>query len=410
MAKDFSRINSKAMNKINMSKVLKLIREKKTISIGEITRLTDLTAPSVFRLVKHLSENEGLVKFSGVGPSKGGRPPVIYEFNGSEKFIIGIDVGATYIRAVLANLNAEILYEVQLLTEKGNGYKSVISRLTDLIRRLAGRQGINPENIVGIGVGVAGLIDKNRQRINFSPDFQWENVDFHSDLAKEFNIPVYLDNSTRLMALGEMGYGIGKNCDNFIVINVGYGIAAGIVVNGETISGCFGHSGEFGHMTINPDSDIRCDCGQKGCIEALASGRRIAEMGQERVRDSAILNDMCKGDVQKIDAKIVAEAARLGDMVAGEILDIAISNLCIGIRNLVNLLDPEKILIGGGVSLSGKIFFDKLAGCMEGKLMRTKADVPIQPVTFLENATIMGALTLVLEKVLNFELNPILKN
>lgn len=405
MSEDFSRINSKAMNKINMSKVLKLIREKKVISIGEITRLTDLTTPSVLRLVRHLMEIEGLVKLSGVGPSKGGRPPVLYEFNGSAKFIIGIDVGATYIRAVFANLNAEILYEIQLLTEKENGYNSVITKLTDLIWRLAGRQGINAGDIVGIGIGVAGLIDKNKQRINFSPDFNWENVDFHGDLAKELDIPVYLDNSTRLMALGELGYGIGKNCDNFIVINVGYGIAAGIVVNGETISGCFGHSGEFGHMMVNPESDIRCDCGQKGCLEALASGRRIAVMGQERFNESDIIKELCNGDIQKIDAKMVAEATRLGDEIAGEILDIAIGNLCIGIKNIVNLLDPEMILIGGGVSLSGEIFFDKLAVCMEGKLLKTKADIMIQPVTFQENATIMGALTLVLDKVLNFELN-----
>jgi predicted NBD/HSP70 family sugar kinase len=252
---------------------------------------------------------------------------------------------------------------------------------------------------------VAGLIDKDKKRINFSPDFKWENVDFHGDLAKEFSIPVYLDNSTRLMALGELGYGIGKNCDNFIVINVGYGIAAGIVVNGETMSGCFGHSGEFGHMTINPASDIICDCGRKGCIEALSSGRRIAEMGQQRVMESPILYDLCKGDIQKIDAKMVAEATRLDDKVAGEIFDTAICNLSIGIRNLVNLLDPEKLLIGGGVSLSGSIFFDRLAHCMEGNLILTKADIPIQPVTFLENATIMGTLTLVLDKVLNFELN-----
>jgi len=405
MAQDFSRIDSKGMNKINMSKVLKLIREKEVISIGEITRQTDLTAPSVFTLVKQLMENEGLVKLSGVGPSKGGRPPVIYEFNGSEKFIIGIDVGATYIRAVLANLKAEILYEVQLLTEKEKGYNSVISKLTDLIKRLLNRQDTNSGNIIGIGIGVAGLIDKNKKRINFSPDFKWENVDFHGDLSKEFNIPVYLDNSTRLMALGELGYGIGKNCDNFIVINVGYGIAAGIVVNGETISGCFGHSGEFGHMTINPASDIICDCGRKGCIESLSSGRRIAEMGRERVSESAGLNDLCNGDIEKIDAKMVADATRLGDKVAGEILDTAICNLSIGIRNLVNLLDPEKLLIGGGVSLSGAIFFDRLSRCMETNLMQTKADIPIQPVTFLENATIMGALTLVLDKVLNFELN-----
>jgi glucokinase-like ROK family protein len=405
MSQDFSRIDSKGMNKINMSKVLRLIREKEVISIGEITRQTDLTAPSVFRLVKHLMENEGLVKFSGVGPSNGGRPPVIYEFNGSEKYIIGIDVGATYIRAVLANLKAEILYEVQLLTEKEKGYNSVITKLTDLIRRLLSRQDTNSGNIIGIGIGVAGLIDKNKKRINFSPDFKWENVDFHDDLAKEFNIPVYLDNSTRLMALGELGYGIGKKCDNFIVINVGYGIAAGIVVNGETISGSFGHSGEFGHMTINPASDIVCDCGRKGCIEALSSGRRIAVMGKERVLECPILNDLCKGDLEKIDAKMIAEATRLGDKVAGEILDIAICNLSIGIRNLMNLLDPEKLLIGGGVSLSGSIFFDRLARCMESNLMQTKADIPIQPVTFLENATIMGALTLVLDKVLNFELN-----
>jgi glucokinase-like ROK family protein len=405
MAQDFSRINSKGMNKINMSKVLKLIREKEAISIGEIARRTDLTAPSVLRLIKHLMESEGLVKFSCVGPSKVGRPPSIYEFNGSEKFIIGIDVGATYIRAVLANLKAEILYEVQLLTEKEKGYSSVISKLTDLIKRLLSRQDSISGNIIGVGIGVAGLIDKNKKRINFSPDFNWENVDFHSDLAKEINIPVYLDNSTRLMALGELGYGIGKNCDNFIVINVGYGVAAGIVVNGETISGSFGHSGEFGHMTINPASDILCDCGRKGCIEALSSGRRIVEMGKERVMECPILFDLCKGDIQKIDAKMVAEATRLGDKVAGEILDAAICNLSLGIRNLVNLLDPEKLLIGGGVSLSGSIFFDRLARCMEGNLMLTKADIPIQPVTFLENATIMGTLTLVLDKVLNFELN-----
>jgi predicted NBD/HSP70 family sugar kinase len=189
------------------------------------------------------------------------------------------------------------------------------------------------------------------------------------------------------------------------VINVGYGIAAGIVVNGETISGSFGHSGEFGHMTINPYSDINCDCGQKGCIEALASGRRIAEIGRERIKESNILNDLCSSDIHKIDAKMVAEAARLGDKVAGEIMDIAINNLCIGIRNLVNLFDPAKILIGGGVSLNGEIFFKKVAECMKGKLMPTKADISIQPVTFLENATIMGALTLVLDEVLNFELN-----
>ena len=404
MAQDFSRINSKAMNKINMSKVLKFIREKQIVSIGEIKKQTDLTAPSVIRLIKHLMNDKRLVRYSGIGRSNGGRPPVIYEFNGSEKFIIGIDVGATYIRCVLANLNAEILSEIQMLTEKENGYQSVILKLSDLIKRMVKRQGTDPKSIVGIGIGVAGLIDSTKKNINFSPDFKWENVNFHEDLSRNSEIPIYLDNSTRLMALGELGYGVGRHCDNFIVVNVGYGIAAGIVINGKTISGCFGHSGEFGHMTINPDSEIVCECGQKGCIEALASGRRIAEMGRERVIESTILKELCQNDLMKIDAKMVAEAARLNDRTAKEILNTSIDNLCVGITNLVNLLDPEMILIGGGVSLNGEVFFQKVNKGMRKKLMRTKGEITIKPVTFGENATIMGALTLVLDKVLNFEL------
>ena len=404
MAQDFSRINSKEMNKLNKSKVLKLIFEGKVLSTGDIIRQTGLTAPSVSRLVKSLIADEGLVKHSGIGHSNGGRPPVFYDFDGTGKYIIGIDVGATYIRAVLSNLNAEVLYELEVLTEREKGYESVIQKLTDIIGRLSNRKGIDSGNIMGIGIGVAGLIDKKKHNINFSPDFQWENVSFYDDLVKNSNIPIYIDNSTRLMALGELGYGIGKRCDNFIVVNVGHGIAAGIVMDGKTISGSFGHSGEFGHMTINPCSNIVCECGQHGCLEALSSGRRIAETGRERAGESLLIQELCQGNTLKIDAKLIADAARSGDEVANEILDTAIDNLCLGIRNLVNLLDPEMILIGGGVSLNGEIFFKKLALFMEGKLMPTKANINIGPVTFGENSTIMGALTLVLHKVLNFEL------
>ena len=405
MPHDFSRIDSKEMNKLNKSKVLKLIFEGKIKSIGEVIEQTGLTAPSVARLINALISEDGLVRYSGIGRSKGGRPPVIYEFNGSGKYIIGIDVGATYIRAVLANLDSEILYDVQLLTEKERGYESVIKKLADLINRLKSRLGNDTPNIIGIGIGVAGLIDKKKHKINFSPDFQWENVNFYEDLARNSDIPIYIDNSTRLMALGELGYGVGKNCDNFVVVNVGYGIAAGIVIDGKTISGSFGHSGEFGHMTINPCSEVICQCGQRGCLEALASGRRIAESGRERANQSPILKELCHKDFQKIDAKMIADAARLGDKVANEILDIAIDTLCSGIRNLISLLDPEMILIGGGVSLNGEIFFNKLTATIEGKLMPTKANMDIRPVTFGENSTLMGAITLVLHKVLNLELN-----
>lgn len=404
MTRDFSRINSKVMNKINMSKVLRLIWEKRIISAREIISQTDLTAPSVIRIVKHLIHEEKLVKNSGIGDSKGGRPPVLYEFNGFDKYVIAIDVGATYIRGVIANLNAEIFSEIQILTEKGNGYQSVIAKLNELVNKLSRSQGISQKRIVGIGIGVAGLVDKQKKRINFSPDFQWVNVNFFEDMSKNLEIPIYLENSTRLMALGELCYGIGKHSDNYVVVNVGYGIAAGIVLNGETISGSLGHSGEFGHMTIEPDSEIFCDCGQKGCLEALASGRRIAEVARERINECTILKDLSLNDIKRIDAKMVFDAAKLGDNVAEEILDTAIGSLCVGIRGLISLLDPEIILIGGGVSLNGDMFFNKVNRGIKGMLMPPQVINTIRPVTFRENATIVGAIALVLERVLNLEL------
>ena len=147
MAQDFSRINSKEMNKLNKSKVLKLIFEGKVLSTGDIIKQTGLTAPSVSRLVKSLISEEGLVKHSGIGHSNGGRPPFFYDFNGTGRYIIGIDVGATYIRAVLSNLDAEILYELEVLTEREKGYESVIQKLTDIIGRLSGRKEIGRAHV-----------------------------------------------------------------------------------------------------------------------------------------------------------------------------------------------------------------------------------------------------------------------
>jgi predicted NBD/HSP70 family sugar kinase len=191
-------------------------------------------------------------------------------------------------------------------------------------------------------------------------------------------------------------------------VNVGYGIGSGIIVNGELLSGKDGFAGEFGHITIDKDSDIQCNCMKYGCLEALASGKAIALTAQSRLArgQESLLNDMCNGDINCVTTKMVADAAKEGDELALNVFSRAMEYIGIGIANLVNLFNPELIVIGGGVSMAGDIFFDNIKQAVSKHVMQsTPRELPILPVAFGENAALMGAFSLILNRILNLDMN-----
>jgi predicted NBD/HSP70 family sugar kinase len=207
------------------------------------------------------------------------------------------------------------------------------------------------------------------------------------------------------MALGELNYGLGKNYKNFVVIDIGYGIAAAIVVDGKLVYGSQGRAGEFGHFIVDPKSKIQCKCGSYGCLEALASGRHIATLGKELFskNKSQTLIELCNNDINAIDAKLVFEAARAGDKHANEIVESVTNYLGIGIASLVNLLDPEVIFVGGGISANGDIFMKPLKKTIQNFLISRNRELDIKPVTFNDYATLTGAFSLIVEKIIRFE-------
>jgi len=146
----------------------------------------------------------------------------------------------------------------------------VIARTSLLIHDLVDRSGIPSSKILGIGMAVAGLVDRQRRVIEYSPDFGWHDADIIADLRKTVPFPIVFDNVTRVMAIGELHFGLGRTSDTFVCINVGYGIGAGVISEGKPFFGARGMSGEFGHIVVDPFSDARCMCGNKGCLEALA--------------------------------------------------------------------------------------------------------------------------------------------
>ena len=405
---NFEKASASLMNLSNKKKIIELIRQNKEISRSDLGKITGLSAPSITRIVDELIEQDQLANYIGIGNSSGGRPPMIVKFNAENNYIIGIDLGATYTRGVLADLDANFLTEIQTPTEIHKGFDFIIKNTVAIIEKLQNRRGIDKNQIKGIGFGVAGLINRDTKKISFSPDFAWEEIDFQKEMEKYIKLPFYFDNSTRLMALGEQVYGESKNLKNFAVINIGYGIAAGLVIEGILTKGKSGFSGEFGHITIDNNSDIKCKCGKYGCLEALASGNRIAEMGIKLIErePTGILSRLAENKMALVDAKLVAEAAKEGDLDALQIFEEITDNICIGIGDLVNLLNPEYVFIGGGISLAGDFFYEMINSKKNKYLLKPNRDIAIKAATFAENATAIGAVSLVLEKILSFTIPP----
>jgi glucokinase-like ROK family protein len=399
--------NAVYINRLNKIKILGLIREYGTISRAEIVTKSGLSAPTVTRIVNSLINDEKLVLSMGMGSSNGGRPPVLLKFNGQRNYVIGIDLGATAIRGVLSDLNGSFLEEIKIITRLDSGFDEIMDDVANLIGELAASKKKSGRSVIyGVGIAVAGLIDMKQNIVAYSPVFDWKNVDIISALEKKVDIPVIFDNVTRLMALGGLCYGKGQRSANFICVNVGYGIGSGIIVNGSLLTGSHGFAGEFGHMTIEKDSDIQCSCKKYGCLEALASGKAIALTAQSRLArgQKSILNELCDSDISAVTAKMVAEAANKGDELALNVFKRAIEYIGIGIANLVNLFNPEMIVIGGGVSMAGDIFFDTVKEVVGKHVMPSgKGELEIYPVAYGENAALMGAFALILNKVLNLE-------
>jgi len=405
MSKAYKKMDVGLMNLTNKRVILKLIKQKAEISRSAIAKETGLTPPSITRIVDELIQKDNLVEYVGVGNSSGGRPPVIVKFKNENNYIIGIDLGATYIRGCLVDLNAKFISEIQIQTEIEKGFNHIIEKVIQLINKLSTRKE-DAAKIWGVGIGVAGLVNSKTGIIESSPDFGWTNINLREELSKSIDLPFFYDNSTRLMALGELNFNNKKDLSSFAVINVGYGIAAGLVINNRLVRGHAGFAGEFGHISVDTCSKVKCKCGMYGCLEALASGHRIASVGKMELehKDAKLLKKLCENNQNIVTAEIVAKAAKEGDPVSIRIYDEVTEYLCKGIGVIANLLNPEVVYIGGGISLNGDFLFDLINSKISNFLIAPNSNLKILPSTFAEQATSIGAVSLVLEKVMNLEL------
>jgi len=407
--KDYRRtsISKNLLSKYNKSSILHAVWENQGISRLEISRLTKLSTATVSRLVETLAKKDKLLEERESIPISKGRPMKSLYFGNNERFIIAIDLGTTYIRGMLANMSAEPIKEIEIVTESHKKPEYVLNKVVDVIERLSDTKLIKRGKIIAVGMAVAGVINLNDGIVVYSPAFNWRNIRLHEFIQSRIKLPLFFDNVSRVMALGELAFGKGQEFNNIICVNVGFGIGAGMIINKKIFYGTDGIAGEFGHIPVEGDGLILCPCGKDTCLTAYSSGDAISQRAILKMKGnpSKILMSLCNNKPADINAKMVAEAAQLNDQLSAGVLHESIATLGKSIAGLINIFNPEAVFIGGGVAQNGPIFWDPLRKVIGENVFDPLTNkYQLYPVTFLDRAALYGAVGLVINEVLNMDI------
>ena len=272
---------------------------------------------------------------------------------------IGIDLGGTGIKAGVVDEKGAILAKASCPTLPERGYEAVIRDMASLAIQVARNSGHDIGEIKAIGVGLPGIMDPRSGRIPFCTNLGWHDVPLVEEMAKYVDVPVFVDNDATVAGLAESVAGVSAGCENSVFVTLGTGVGGGVVLGGKVFSGSHGVATEIGHMITVVDGEP-CTCGNKGCFERYASATALIREGRKlcQAKPDTWLEKAVNGDLSAINAKHVIDLAKAGDPDCAAIFDRYVYHLAIGLVNIINLYDPEVIVLGGGVSHAGQFLLD----------------------------------------------------
>jgi glucokinase len=380
-----STITATEMRGINRSAILEIIRRESPIARTTIAKQLDISLPTVMRIVDQLIE-EGFVQPQGETEWSGGRRRPLLEFNSHGNVVLGVDMGGTKVYGALSEIGGTIIAEAEV-DRKGAEGEDCYRLLTKLIDDLLDCPELRGRHVRGIGVGAPGITHHHEGIVKWAYALNWKDFPLKARLNKRYKLPITVDNDVNLAALGELWFGVGQNAQNMVLITIGAGIGAGIIVDGTLYRGSSEASGEIGHM-IPGKEFLGKPYVDFGVLESLASATGMIKRIPKNA--SAANNPSIEG---------IFEGARQGQAWARNVLDDVTDTLAIAIANLAVVLDPEIIVIGGALT--------PYAGSLvDGITKRMRGTIPSVPRLEISNlglrATVMGAIVTVLHNTSNF--------
>lgn len=385
----------------NVRTVLSLLRQHGNASRAHLAELTGLSTTTISNLVSELLE-QGIVTEEGVirsGPRQGaGRPRTSLRLVPEARHAVGIHIGVGQIRVAVANLRAHLLNCLSLDHSLDRSSTEVLRDVAALVDEALSQSGVDREKVVGVGVGASGLVNPHTGVNVMAPNLGWRDVPIRDTLAQPLGLPVCVDNNARTMALGEALFGLGQGIHALAFVYARIGVGAGFVVGGRLYRGSAAGAGEIGHTTIVPDGGEPCRCGNSGCLETLVSEPaivRLAEALAAQEQDGILAAHLRREGGTTLER--IFGAARAGDLPTRAMLEERACYMGIALANLVNVLNPDLIVLGG-IFAQGQ---DLLLPTIE-KVMRQRAfanlgaQVQIKTTGFGPQAGAIGAVALAL--------------
>lgn len=379
----------------NRLRVMQVLRTSSRVSQAEIARATGLSRTTVSSLVGELRESGFLREADAAVPGKrGGRPGVQLVLDDPPQAVIGVDFGHSHVQVAVAGLDHVVLAEQRVDMDIDRGAIAALDTAAELVGEVLTDAGLDRKNIVAAGIGIPGPIDRQRGTVGSTtilPD--WVGLRLADEMERRLELPVEIDNDANLGALAEQVWGVGRGCSNFAYIKAATGIGAGLVVDGRLLRGATGTAGEIGHVTLDERGAV-CYCGSRGCLETVASGPAIVRL-------------LGQGGGKTLTLPQVIAMAVEGDWPCRRALADAGREIGIAVAGLCNLVNPERVIVGGITSRAGDILLEPMRESISRHSVQAAAEtLEVLPADFVERSELLGCLVLAIRKSGALPANP----
>jgi len=370
----------------NRERVLGALRERGRISQADIARMTGLSRTTVHTFVAELKESGMVHEVEASVPDvRGGRPAVLLVLRDSSLAVVGIDFGHSHVQVAVADLVHNLLAERRCDLDVNHHAAEALDTATRMVDEVLIEAHVERKSVIGAGIGIPGPVDRARGTVGSTTILPgWTGLRIENEMQERLGIPVEIENDANLGALAEMSWGAGRECANFAYIKVATGIGAGLVIDGRLLRGASGTAGEIGHTTLD-ESGALCYCGNRGCLETVASGPAIIQ-----------LVGLVDGEVPSLSR--IVELAIAGDVRCRRAISDAGHEIGVAVAGLCNLINPERVIVGGLLSRTGEVLLQPIRESMRRHAVQAAADIiDVVPAVFIERAELLGSLALALQ-------------
>ena len=380
-------------------RLLAYFAENGPAAIGDLKKALHLSVPKITTLLNELMEEQFVTDF-GKDNSTGGRPPNLYGLAAESAYALGVDVHRTFIHIALTDFQKNIVAIREQVPYTLANTEESLNALCQLIENFITQLQIPREKIMGVGINLTGRVNS---ATGFSYSFfHFQDLPLSQIIGDKIGIPVVVENDSRAMAYGEFAAGVVEQERNVLFLNLDYGIGMGMLLNGKLYYGKSGYSGEIGHMPVF-DNNIICQCGKKGCLETEASGWALVERFKSRAQSGATTQLMQhQEDLESIDLEAIIKAAQSDDVLAIELIAEIGERLGKGIAALINVFNPELVVLGGSLAVTGDyIRLPLLSALNKYSLSLVSNDTDLKVSSLGNRAGVLGACLLVQHKMLS---------